>query len=152
MTQKVIWYPNMAPYILLLHVITNEKTLKLKQIGRLPALPRFPPQKHVPTTLGGIPVDIYTLVTSTINASSNTEGTSFHMHNWNFIPILWPHLHSSGWCQHGFSIRPNVRRFLHVSFRKCNTISWQDLKSCFLPAIYRWYFSYLFKSTPHCSF
>ena len=44
-----------------LHVITNEKTLKLKQIDRLPALPRFSPQKHVLTTLVGIPVDIYTL-------------------------------------------------------------------------------------------
>ena len=63
MTQKVILHPNMATYILLLDVISNEKTLKLKQIGRLPALPRFPPQKHVPTTLVGIPVDIYTLVT-----------------------------------------------------------------------------------------
>ena len=36
---------------LLLHDITNEKTLKLKQIDRLPALPRFSPQKHVKTTL-----------------------------------------------------------------------------------------------------
>ena len=52
----------MAPAFILLHVITNEKTLKLKQIDRLPALPRFPPQKHVLTTLVGIPVDIYTLV------------------------------------------------------------------------------------------
>ena len=51
----------MAPYILLLDVITNEKTLKLKQIGRLPALPRFPPQKHVPRTLVCIPGDTYTL-------------------------------------------------------------------------------------------
>ena len=51
----------MAPSFLLLHVITNEKILKLKQIDRLPALPRFSPQKHVPTTLVGIPVDIYTL-------------------------------------------------------------------------------------------
>ena len=61
MTQKVIWHPNVAPSFLLLHVITNEKTWKLKQIDRLPALPRFSPQKHVPTTLVGIPVDIYTL-------------------------------------------------------------------------------------------
>ena len=52
----------MAPSFLLLHDITNEKTLKLKQIDRLPALPRFSPQKHIPTTLVGIPVDIYTLV------------------------------------------------------------------------------------------
>ena len=51
----------MAPSFLLLQAITNEKTLKLKQIDRLPALPRLPPQKHVPTTLVGIPVDIYTL-------------------------------------------------------------------------------------------
>ena len=61
MAQKVIRHPNMAPFFLLLHDITNEKTLKLKQIYRLPALPRFSPQKHVPTTLVGIPVDIYTL-------------------------------------------------------------------------------------------
>ena len=54
----------MVPSFLLLHVITNEKTLKLKQIDRLPALPRFSPQKHVPTTLVGIPVDIYTLIES----------------------------------------------------------------------------------------
>ena len=59
MAQKVIWHPNMAPSFSLLH-ITNEMTLKLKQIDRLPALPRFSPQKHVPTTLVGIPVDIYT--------------------------------------------------------------------------------------------
>ena len=52
----------MAPSFLLLQVITNEKTLKLMQIDRLPALPRFSPQKHVPTTLVGIPVDIYTLI------------------------------------------------------------------------------------------
>ena len=51
----------MAPSFILLHVITNEKTLKLKQIDRLPALPRFSPQKHVPITLVGIPVVIYTL-------------------------------------------------------------------------------------------
>ena len=48
----------MAPSFLLLHVITNEKTLKFKLIDRLPALSKFPPQKHVPTTLVGIPVDI----------------------------------------------------------------------------------------------
>ena len=48
----------MVPTFLLLHDITNEKTLKLKQIDGLPALPRFSPQKHVPTTLVGIPVDI----------------------------------------------------------------------------------------------
>ena len=35
MTQKVIWHRNMAPSFLLLHVITNEKTLKLTQIDRL---------------------------------------------------------------------------------------------------------------------
>ena len=51
----------MASSFLLLHVIANEKTLKFKQIDRLPALPRFQPQKHVPTTLVGIPVDIYPL-------------------------------------------------------------------------------------------
>ena len=51
----------MAPSFLLLHDIINEKTLKLKQIDRLPALPRFSPQKYVPTTLVGTPVDIYTL-------------------------------------------------------------------------------------------
>ena len=62
MTQKVIWHQNMVQYFLLLQVITNEKTLKLKQVNRLPALPRFSPQKHVPTTLVGIPVVIYTLV------------------------------------------------------------------------------------------
>ena len=36
--------------------------MKLTQIDRLPAYPRFSPQKHVPTTLVGIPVVIYTLV------------------------------------------------------------------------------------------
>ena len=61
MAQKVICHSNMAPSFLLLHDITNEKTLKLKQIDRLPALPRFSPQKHVPTTLVGIPIVIYTL-------------------------------------------------------------------------------------------
>ena len=58
MGQRVIRDPNMAPSILLLHVIINVKTLKLKQIDRLPALPIFSPQKHVPTTLIGIPVVI----------------------------------------------------------------------------------------------
>ena len=33
MTQKVIWHPNTAPSFFLLYVITNEKTLKLKQIA-----------------------------------------------------------------------------------------------------------------------
>ena len=61
MVQKVIWHPNIAPSFLLLHDITNEKTLNVKQVDRLPAFPRFSPQKHVPTTLVGIPVDIYTL-------------------------------------------------------------------------------------------
>ena len=52
----------MAPSFLLLHVITNEKSLKFTQIGRLLSASRASPQKHVPTTLVGIPVDIYTLV------------------------------------------------------------------------------------------
>ena len=51
----------MAPSFLLLHIITNEKTLKFTQIGRLLSASRASPQKHVPTTLVGIPVDIYTL-------------------------------------------------------------------------------------------
>ena len=51
----------MVQSFLLLHVITNEKTLKLKQVDGLPALPGFSPQKHVPTALVGIPVVIYTL-------------------------------------------------------------------------------------------
>ena len=42
MAQKVIWHPNMAPSFLLLHIITNEKSLKFTQIGRLLRLPRFP--------------------------------------------------------------------------------------------------------------
>ena len=54
----------MAPSFLLLH-ITNEKTLKFTQIGRLLSASRASPQKHVPTTLAGIPVDIYTLPEST---------------------------------------------------------------------------------------
>ena len=70
MTQKVIRYPNMAPSFLLLHVITNEKTLKLKQVDWFLALPRFPPQKHV-TTLVGIPVVTYTLVTTTLLTVGN---------------------------------------------------------------------------------
>ena len=37
-------------------------TLKFTQIGRLLAASRFSPQKHVSTTLVGIPVVIYTLV------------------------------------------------------------------------------------------
>ena len=61
MAQKVIWHPNMAPSVLLLHVITNEKSLKFTQIGRLLSASRASLQKHVPTTLVGIPVDIYTL-------------------------------------------------------------------------------------------
>ena len=52
----------MAPSFLLLHIITNEKTLKFTQIGRLLSASHASPQKHVPTTLVGIPVDIYTLV------------------------------------------------------------------------------------------
>ena len=40
----------------------NEKILKLKQIDRLLATSKIFPQKHVPTTLVGIPVGIYTLV------------------------------------------------------------------------------------------
>ena len=59
----------MAPSFLLLYVITNEKTLKLRQVDRLPALPRFSPQKHVPTTLVGIPVVIYTLSLSTVTVT-----------------------------------------------------------------------------------
>ena len=62
MAQKVIWHPNMAPSFLLLHVITNKKSLKFTQIGRLLSASRASPQKHVPTTLVGIPVDIYTLL------------------------------------------------------------------------------------------
>ena len=61
MAQKVIWHPNMAPSFLLLQVITNEKSLKFTQIGRLLSASRASPQKNVPTTLVGIPVDIYTL-------------------------------------------------------------------------------------------
>ena len=49
----------MAPSFLLLHVITNEKFLKFAQIGRLLSASRASPQKHVPTTLVVIPVDIY---------------------------------------------------------------------------------------------
>ena len=54
MTQKVIWHLNMAPSFLWLHIITNEKTLKFTQIGRLLSASRASPQKHVPTTLVGI--------------------------------------------------------------------------------------------------
>ena len=54
----------MAPSFLLLHVITNEKSLKFTQIGRLLSASRASPQKHVPSTLVGIPVDIYTLLKS----------------------------------------------------------------------------------------
>ena len=43
MTQKVIWHPNMAPSLLLLYVITNEKNLKLKQIDRLLAASKIFP-------------------------------------------------------------------------------------------------------------
>ena len=60
----------MAPSFLLLHVITNEKSLKFTQIGRLLSASRASPQKHVPTTLVSIPVDIYTLRTSLIPRSS----------------------------------------------------------------------------------
>ena len=69
----------MATYILLLDVITNEKTLKLKQIGRLPALPRFPLQKHIPTTLVGIPVDIYSL-THSIEGCTKLELNDIRLH------------------------------------------------------------------------
>ena len=61
----------MAPSFLLLHVITNEKSLKFTQIGRLLSASRASPQKHVPTTLVGIPVDMYTLVGSTPQCSTN---------------------------------------------------------------------------------
>ena len=65
MAQKVIWHPNMAPSFLLFHVITNQKSLKFTQIGRLLSASRASPHKHVPTTLVGIPVDIYTLGSAT---------------------------------------------------------------------------------------
>ena len=52
----------MEPSFLLLHVITNEKSLKFTQIGRLLSASRASQQKHVPTNLVGIPIDIYTLV------------------------------------------------------------------------------------------
>ena len=77
----------MVTYILLLHVITNEKTLKLKQIGRLPALPRFPPQKHVPTTLVGIPVD---MVTVTLTPWDGTTAIKVgHWHNRSATSPKW---------------------------------------------------------------
>ena len=62
----------MSPSFLLLHDITNEKILKLEQIDRLPALKRFWPQKHVPTTPVGIPVDIYTLATTIQDMTTTT--------------------------------------------------------------------------------
>ena len=74
----------MAPSFIL-HDITNEKTLKLKQIDRLPALPRFSKQKHVPTTLVGIPVDIYTLGgTTLIHAPSTLPKTALFLLNCAF--------------------------------------------------------------------
>ena len=40
---------------LLLYAITNEKTVKLTQIDRIPAASRVSQQKHVPITLVGMP-------------------------------------------------------------------------------------------------
>ena len=45
----------MAQTFLLLYAITNEKTVKLTQIDRIPAASRTSLQKHVPITLIGIP-------------------------------------------------------------------------------------------------
>ena len=78
MAQKVIWHPNMAPSFLLLHVITNEKSLKFTEIGRLLSASRASPQKHVPTTLVGIPVDIYTLVVPTLQSKAGVPGRKKH--------------------------------------------------------------------------
>ena len=60
MTQKVILHPNMAPFFLLLQVITNE-TLKLKPIDWLLVASKIFLQKYIPTILVFIPVVIYTL-------------------------------------------------------------------------------------------
>ena len=90
MAQKVIWHPNMAPSFLLLHVITNEKSLKSTQIGRLLSASRASQQKHVPTTLVGIPVDIYTLV----EASHSL---------WGFRPSR-PLTRYEGWYRRGLSL------------------------------------------------
>ena len=45
------WHPNISPIFLLLYAITNEKTFKFTQIGRLLAACIFSLQKLVPTTL-----------------------------------------------------------------------------------------------------
>ena len=55
---------DMTPkYGTIFFIITH--TLKFTQIGRLLSASRASPQKHVLTTLVGIPVDIYTLVATT---------------------------------------------------------------------------------------
>ena len=68
----------MAPSFLLLHIITNEKTLKFTQIGRLLSASRTSPQKHVPTTLVGIPVDIYTLSRPTAHGIEQIARHEYH--------------------------------------------------------------------------
>ena len=58
----------MAQTLLLLYAITNEKTIKLTEINRIPATSCTSPQKHVPITLVGIPYLVsYTLSTTTIS-------------------------------------------------------------------------------------
>ena len=49
----------MSPTSLVLYAITNEKTVKLMQIDRIPAASCDSPLKHVPITLVGIPQGLY---------------------------------------------------------------------------------------------
>ena len=68
----------MAQSFLLLYIITNETTLKLTQIDRLLAASKIFLQKHVRTTLVGIPVVIYTLVTLPPQARVQQATLSYH--------------------------------------------------------------------------
>ena len=126
MAQKVIWHPNMAPSFLLLHVITNEKSLKFTQIGRLLSASHASPQKHVPTTLVGIPVDIYTLVVL-------SKGGSICPTNFGSLMLIlvYPHMYESSahsyHCTSGF-------------------IQWEQLT---LPWTYVWGKHFMVSILPH---
>ena len=66
----------MASTFLLLYAITNEKTVKLTQVDRIPAASCASPHKHVPITLVGVPY------LSLIHLGLNPNALTLH----NFIP------------------------------------------------------------------
>ena len=74
----------MAPIFLLLYASTNEKTVTLTQIDRIPAASRAFPKKHVPITLVG---NIYTVLKSHIPCALLLYET------WTFLRrILFTHM------------------------------------------------------------